>query len=235
MTPDQEIQMRKDFTDYEINGFLCQQKGILGGNALLATSEKMIILYKSGVLNTADIDNFRTCLSACEMPGTVGLYHRAGDPNSLEAQDDYMGILTASYLCDPTRAKEIYGWGEQHGGSWNNVNPEKWSLNSYFCRSPAFDAHMTLCAGKMPPLTLQIAWSVNMLTSGRSNVQDEDSRTFCWFMLQTEEIWRNNPMMEKAAASWRARFQRDWPGGMRQVMTYYLGNALHPLATYWPI
>ena len=86
--------VRSDFDAYTIDGFLCQEKGFLDGNVLLATSEKMIIYQKLGILTEQDKSEYMALVRSCEL--TPGLYRRRPGDDTLESHDGKLSLRPAA-------------------------------------------------------------------------------------------------------------------------------------------
>lgn len=86
---------------------------------------------------------FCDAMRAC---GDLPLLNRAPDDVSLESHDDYVSILCAAPTTSTTVGFKIYNYGRQTRWSFNNVEPGKWTFESWLGRFPHFPVLAKLAA-----------------------------------------------------------------------------------------
>lgn len=182
------------------------------GNGILYTSEYYITLKRLNEIDSDDRARFINVIAQCEVQ--KGLYRRApGWIDYNEAQDDYLGLLTASYLINPIIAKQILDYGKKSKANlailvsflklpnwikvtlqfilkrinvpfnFNNVKPEETSEASWLGRHFPLVTHMYFCAGEKPPFWRKLLWCLGILISCFSKTEDHDAWMLTWLLV----------------------------------------------------
>lgn len=232
--------IREDFTAYETSeGFLTGHRNPTGpdGNSLLFSAEKLFVLDFHGELEAQDTIQFTKLLRLCEIE--PGRYRRtpAGEAYSQdqEAQDDYIGIVAASYLLGLATGREVLSYGKSHRyGVGLGISlpyyygePGKNDINGWFGRWPAFVVQVRMSASEDNFFDRRLLDGV-IWASGRWDAPDQDPWILSWLMLATR-----GDIDGYVIRDWRLRLRNAWPsGGLGEVFGRYFNDPNHPLAKY---
>ncbi len=199
-----------------------------------------MLLKKRGELAEDDETEFFHTVLGC-MPETGLLIRGPGLEHDLEGPDDYYGVAAG---CKATDNRELAEWiieyGWKHWGSFNNVEPGKWTRQSWLWRQPQLMFALYCAAEKRPLLwkpwtwwlyphlwitALIIATSCMPFLAAKT---DWDARRLSRLLVfTTADSW----LCRAAGWIWKRRLYRDWPGGMKDVDAAYYQPG-HPFAQY---
>lgn len=240
--------IRSDFAEYECRQFVSGNKnpGVVSGNAILFTAEKLFILEQNNVLIFEDklryINNIK---SECEI--VPGLYRRSKDfSNDQEGPDDYVGLAAASALIGSSIARDILSYGQTHYFQWgpfkfpyyyNNTSsrqPEAW-----LGRQPALLAHFYYCAGKKPSVFKKLAWAVSVGLTGLFDKDPkgsgaQDKYILSWLLIEGyKRSQYNSVMCNTAIKLYKHTLKKKWRNGLKEVFAVYFQNPDHPISRYF--
>lgn len=186
-------------------------------NGLLHTSLAYSLFSLNGLIEATDIQRFTQCVSMCWQPPLVRNFNRT----DLEAQDDYH-IATASFLLKTAHAEWIALWGESHCWSYNNQNPEHFSLGTCHYRFPGLVAYYQLAGGR------NVSWMQGvLLRSGLFNGPSDhsDQAIMEWLKVQ---VMKKYDKYKPAAVEWECKAKTKW-GSLGNICKGYFGET-HPFA-----
>jgi hypothetical protein len=122
--------------------------------------------------------------------------------------------------------------------NYNNVEPGKFTIESWMGRFPAIIIHWKLAAGERPSGAELIIWSAALEYSARHNM-DKDSPQDPWLqswlmVLTYQTSGFRSAVADAAVKDWWNLLFRRWPGGIKEAMTAYLGAgaAGNPLSEF---
>lgn len=224
------MSLREEIKPYIDQYGLVQYKpGEGSGNGLLVTSLHRICEELLGVRKTLDDwVVFSRAVRSCEVD--TGLFQRSPGSSDLEAMDDYVGLCAAS----PVVADWVHyqGSGQKFPGyNYNNVNPGKFTLQSWLGRMPHFPAHVQMAANEPHDSWRMPFWFGAVVLGAYGKDGDQDSKLMAWLLLYAAKgktIWWK-------PANWifQRRLKKQW-GSLKAVVSVALGAAEHPIAKYWP-
>lgn len=196
-----------------------------GGNMLLDTAMYYLILRKLGWEPTEqDRERFFNQVFQCAVPSYIGLFNRNPGRTDLQAHDDYTGVAAASSFMRPMLARGIYLHGCEHFWSYNNVEPSKWTAQTFHGRFLGQVPHYHACTDRDPGIFSRLAWVVDLQASAHSESASGVRLAWC-----RVEAMRSRPFAPKLAiAYWEDRVNRIWKD-MGRVFTAYHGER-HPFA-----
>lgn len=182
-----------------------------------------------------DIADFSLMLARCKI--VPGLFKRSPHDVMQITHDDMIPIATASFLMDTTHARFLLIYGKQRRGFvrwlYNSENPGVFRWKAWFGRMPMLATHFMFCAGDMPPLWRRFVWALVVSLSGAFGQQSQDGAVLTWMMVLAAK--GKSTLCDHAIEIWEARFRKQYPGGIREVMTKYLANNPNDaLAKYAP-
>lgn len=158
----------------------------------------------------------------------------------MEQPDDYYGVLAAAQILKrPKHALDIYNWGMSHKGSFNSIEPSKWTSESFLWRQPGLLAAAIAASGKArwyhTPIfalaALVIATSCIGVPPGET-----DSRLLSWCLIQA--VSPASLLCRLASKLWYARLKKDYPtqgldpNSMRLVAKIYFKDN-HPFGEFF--
>lgn len=243
--------IREDFKEYIDKDGLVQNNPHPpdhngSGNGLRYTSEYICVLSKHEELNPKDIANFISTIDKCEVTNEPGLYNRSPTHQDQQGPDDLVALASAfsendimnGYAC----ALLLYGkeW-QPIPYNYNNVMPGtlkhrdgRWNVSAMLIRQPQLIAHFHYAAKQKPPLLAKIAWVTTIAFNGFSKPEDQDGWVLSWHLINAYKNSSHRTWwQDKLVTNWYTKFKKQWPLGMREVLTYYFGYKGHPLAEYW--
>lgn len=212
-------------------------------NGVMYTSEYTVLLSNLGVLEDSSIEEFIETISHCLTP--EGILKRNPDGSGgQEGPDDYYGLMNA---CIHTKVvkipRMILSAINKYKGCLNNVDPNKWTFQSFLIRQPQLIA--CIVAAAYPSLKNPLHWLIRLaltpaflisaciiaLSGLESPTGELDNRRLTWHLVST--LTRVSLACNLAAILWRRRLCKDYGvTGMKEVMTRYLEFG-HPIAKYW--
>jgi hypothetical protein len=167
----------------------------------------------------------------CEIkPGLLKRSPAAQD-TELEGPDDYVGRIAASAVIEDGFAQRFLDWGKDHWGSYNNPEPEKWTLRSALWRQRQVLVHAKIAKGKAPTFIEQVWWAGVIGTAASADKNDHDAWVLSWFLVRTAR-GQEGVAIHKARELWIAKFKSAWPNGVGEVLGSYFGNQNHPAVKY---
>lgn len=228
-------EIQDNYTD--VNGLVCNRPCLKtevnpSGNGVAYTGEYLGILDARGELEA--IDSLRWYQIAQKVWG-LGPLSRGPNQLDPESVDDYYGFcLGNSISVFPGWAKLALSWGFYHWGSFNNVEPSKWTFQSFLWRQPQLLYAMACSAGK---IRNPVYWPLSVYTSlviatacMFSAKTDWDSYRLTWLLIQT--VSPHSWLCRQAAKLWWRRLRKAFGDeGMRGVYAGYFGVE-HPFSGY---
>lgn len=113
---------------------------------------------------------------------------------------------------------------------WNNQNPTKWNLNSWFGRSPGHLGWSDVCAQGSTTWFRGIGLWVGQMLSIFAKPGNTDAWKLAyvsWYYLKERGwIWRVGYNI------WKAKLLKMYPNGMQDVYAIYYQDPNHPLRKY---
>jgi hypothetical protein len=195
-------------------------------NGLRFTAESLYICKKYDLPKTVMtlIDSMKSCQK------TPGLYMRTPDNYfGQEGPDDYHGVALASFLYDPSMAREVLAYGQNTFPTYYYKNSDKAKLLSpWLGRMPQLIAALKWAAGYEPTEFEKLYW-MGVITASAFDKQ-QDSKMLSWALCKIAE--GREKRIDRVIAFWRNKFRRHYPYGAGQVMGKYFGNPNHPSAKY---
>lgn len=246
---------REKFTSYiDEDGFVQNKQWPQpfneSGNGFVYSAGRVCILRKSGEWTHTDVADFETlCKNSQIKPG---LYKRSPTHKDQQGPDDICAIASAASEHDDLRylAKELLVYGlfpHPIPFNYNNVIPNtifginndtgkrKINWSAMFFRQPQLIAHFMYAWNKWkPPFFLRWVWNLTIKTNGfKGDTEDQDSWVLSWHLINA---YRNSKFrtdkQDQLVHEWYERFYKQWPGGMKELLTRYFGFS-HPLALEW--
>lgn len=216
------------------------------GNGIHGSSLAEIFRVILGQSSVAQVEAFSRVIRSCEvyptdLPPEVtertrdlfsirGLYHRGPrKTQELEAHDDYIALCAASSMTGAVFAKDICRYGEKNFWSFNNLEPGKWTLRTFFARHPGFYQFVRICAGQSPGPLGDAILAMSLVFNAFS--RSEGGKILAWMKVQA--LSGRLSLTDLAIDFWRWKLLRDHPDGMREVFKKYYGPA-HPFAVWAP-
>ena len=216
------------------------------GNGVMYTSEFIIMASKLGILEDDVyakhhfVDTIEQCIDKNGLLNRFPLVHEGGQ----EGPDDYYGLMNACMELKVTHIprnvlKAIF----MYKGALNNVNPGKWTAQSFLIRQPQLLTCIISAAfpSLINPLHILIRllclplYLVSALIIATNSLfidqKEVDTRRLGWHVMNT--LKHVSLSAKLASFIWLRRLYKDYgPKGMRAVATrYYSEN--HPFTTYW--
>lgn len=207
------------------------------GNGITNLSVYMLILHLSGNLKKKDVAKFCEVIRACEVSSYVdyppdqvkGLYNRGprkmGD---LIGHDDYVSLAGVSAIIGAPFAKEIAQYGSSHFWSFNNVEPGKWTLQSFQGRHLDLVPFWNVCAGN------SVSWAGRFLLSKSIAWSSGNASAMILKWIQCRALLGRMSQFDEAIDDWKHYLIKRYPMGMMSVFSEYYGPQ-HPFAKYGPI
>lgn len=197
------------------------------GNGLLFTGLFYTLLHKMREATAEDVARFSRTVDGCwEGPygdaRYVGLLERNDGREDAEAQDDYYGVVAASFHLGTEHASQIHDFGYLHWWCFDNVDPG--SLTPRFCHlrfpglvglykaavkphHPGF-LHNHLIAGKI-------------LTNAYSSKDDIDGKIMTLLMISVLEQIDYCALVGDAMNVWKKQFRKNYGTIGRMVAPYF--------------
>jgi hypothetical protein len=205
-------------------------KGGASNNGVLYSSEYYYLLLLNGELTEDDRTAYDDLIHTCFKE--PGLLMRNPDGNGgQEGPDDYYGLALGAAKLSPSLAADVLKYGIKHWGSFNNETPGKWTGASFLWRQIQLYSCFKWAAGQTPNPLFRLYTAIVIALGGfRKPTTDSDARILSWIVIQiaSPKSW----MCRVAEKIWRRRLLKDYPNGMKDVVSAYFGSE-HPLAKYW--
>lgn len=186
------------------------------GNVLLYSSLYYILLVRHGSATPEDLKEFESLVARCEvMPGL--LCRHPLKQGEQEGPDDYLAVCVASRYLNSQIANRIlkYGKSQKHwffSYFWNNLNPGKFTFQSWFGRQPQLIGAIQSCAGaKVSPLS-QLISNLQELVPVSAN--DSTHYILRWLLKESFD------------------FNSTFDDNMKLALEWHL-KPTHPIARYW--
>lgn len=223
LEPIKESKQMGFYTDLISEGYIDTTYGVVSNtkgfcdNFHLFTAESMLV---AGWNLWPQYTSF---YKGCEIePGLIVRY--PGRTGGGISQDEMIGAATL----DENAAKRIYAYGQAH---WWCFNPDKvsFSLSNWYGRFLDFKPYIKMRAGEKLNIFQQAAWSIMTVLSPMSSEGNTSGKLLKWSQLRSMEgkYW----LCDQAIKFYRWRMQRQYPGGVKQVMGIYFGTN-HPITCY---
>ena len=216
-------------------------------NGLLYTGEFYALLAARGELDNS-CGGIAGRIRPCQ--ASLGLYNRSPRDTDPEAPDDYYGLAAGLGAFGTVRSinySTLYNWGAicaafnivrygcKHFGSFNNVNPGKWTWQSFFWRQPQLIVALYAAANRAPrwqlPFRIYTASIIATACMFTPPIPTESTpRRLTWLLIQATQ--HQSWLCRVAAKVWWRRLRKQYGDpGMRAVNSLYFPVG-HPLATY---
>ncbi len=249
MWPDvegEDMSFKSEISDEykDFNGLVCNRKCLPtevnpSGNGICYTGEYACILNRLGGMDGWQAGLWRGTVAGCWKK--LGLLSRGHGQPDLESVDDYYGFFAACAVTGSDDfAKYVLRYGLKNYGSFNNVEPGRWSWQSFLWRQPQLITANLAAAGYYPtknPLTwwtapfYAYAAAVIATSCMYADPLDFDARRLSWLLCET--VAPVNWLCRKAQKIWAKRLLKTYPNGYKDVMA--LGFQLdHPFIRYAP-
>jgi hypothetical protein len=219
-------------------------------NGQLFTAEACVIMELSHV--SYDKGKIAAGLKADQVK--PGLYNRSPiDLKGINSVDNYIGLGALAGVCgfhDVARDILNYGrGGDQASGpaaallagsvgqltdelkqcrtvayNYNNVEPGKFTFQTWMGKYPAMLVHWKLAAGDQPDPSEFGLWGAALILSAKKG--DQDGWIQSWLMILTYEMSQyHSTVADFAVGQWWTMLHSRYPGGIKQTMTDYLGSS----------
>jgi len=243
------MSIKDDFADYwDNNGLLTPSpRQSSSDNGPLFTSDFYIILKKNGQLTEQDKLDYAQKIESCI--GPEGLLNRVpvGHLASLEGPDDVYGVTDACIELGNTSIPRKLLWDcVKYFGSFNNINPGKWTSRSFLIRQPQL-----LCAivnASFPSFLNPLHWLVRLscaplywvaaisiaISCMGTDIGNTDSRMLAWHLQNNTK--KTSILCWLASLVWNKRLANDYKNKMKDVSgIYFSPNGLNnnPYSKYW--
>jgi hypothetical protein len=152
-----------------------------------------------------------------------GLYCRFPGRVTDISQDEIYGMSSTSSLL----SMSVSDWGSDHWYSYNLVEPEKFTFDTFLGRFPCFTAYMKAAAGKFMWFW-QVYWFFGFIASAWTNETETSGKLLAYLQI---------PVMQKtlvgkvAIPIWKWKMKRTYPNGLCEVCKIYF-PAGHPFTVY---
>lgn len=175
--------------------------------------------------------------------GLVGRGQGSSDQQSIDNYVAIAGLAALRWKTDPRNFFEaplipcsIIQYGKKNAWVFNTENPKtifkkdgktiNWS--ALFIRFQGPICHFYYALEARTPVLRRIAWVGGIILSGLFTRKDQDGWYEAWIQIKTHP----NPSTW-LVDWWNWRLKKYWPGGMRDVLSGWLNNPLHPIVTNW--
>jgi hypothetical protein len=195
------------------------------GNGLLFTGLFYSLLGVRGELEPSDKDHFEKAVEACFVNRVTPVLNRNKGRPDFEGWDDYNGVVAAAFFVGSDIAKDILNYGEANCFNFNNEQPKKFTLRSWFGRLPGFPGHLRLC-GKSSPGNLQTLCLLHEFQKGCKNESDPDANTW----LRVEVARRASSRFNESIAAWDKSLKKVY-GSLGRMFEPSFGSD-HPFVIY---
>lgn len=208
-------------------------------NAVLFSAIYIILLMRlardqmqNDALKVAmEVGWFEDFIESCRQKN--GLLVRYPKDTGHEAPDDYIGAVAALYaVSDHSTILQWYSWGLTHDFTYDNVDPEKFSIEQCFGRFPDFAPFMKAAAGDSLNILDQFrACSAFLWSAWWDSETDTTSIILNWCKVQV--LRGRYSLVDAAIRFWQQRWMRVYPTGMQSVFAVYF-HPEHPFVDYGP-
>lgn len=241
-------EINEDYTD--ANGLVsphpCSRQSTASDNGPMFTSEYYIMLKMRGELTAFDAMMYQTTINSCiNLQGMLCRWPVLM-PQIQEQIDDYYAVLNACKQLGITWMPRLFlKAAVRNLGALNNVNPGKWTFDSFLIRQPQLVASMVAAGfpSKLDPLHLAIRLiafpfflvaAVTIAISCIGEPKDStDPRRLSWHLIQATQSL--SVLCALSSLLWYRRLRLSYGiAGMRAVAAiYYKPEGSHPFAKYW--
>lgn len=210
-------------------GVVTNAKHVIDGNALLYTGAVAVVLHRLNDYRTTDFDVYDYALLTSEVkPGLLQRYSKPGD---LQTQDDYVGMVTASYFIDSgSFAERVYKQGWSNWFCWNNQTPGKFTISEFFVRFPGWWAMVKACSDHWLNPIDQAASFIDLVGSGL--YENGSSGTLMTYLrynvFMQRSVW-THPITRLGCWAYRKLYLRRHPKGIKESYAEYF-TPFYPLA-----
>lgn len=217
-------------------------------NGPMFTSEFYIILKRNKELSIEDAQNYHSTILFCV--GPKGMLNRVPEDlheSGQEGVDDYYAVLNGCFQLSITNIPRIFLRAVfRYAGALNNVDPGKWTFDSFLVRQPQLLCAMVAAAfpSKVNPLHYAIRliayplflYSAVVIATSciGASPTDADSRRLSWHLVQTLKTVSITCYL--ASLLWYKRLYATFPNGMKDVAALYYkpaGLNANPYSEYW--
>lgn len=228
MTFREEIEQH--YTDPEgmISGVRDPDVAWTSGNHLLITSTYYVLLNELDRLTPKDMTNFTRLVQGCEV--VPGVYNRNAGRYDLQAHDDYIGIIAASYVLGLSFVEDILNHGEKNGWLFDNTQGRVPSGEPYFGRLPDFAPLVRSANRQALTLWEQLLFCGSLLVNALRPRGNESGVILSW--LETKPTQGKHGLIDLAISFWKKRLVKKYPNGMGEVFGIYYGVS-HPYSVYY--
>jgi hypothetical protein len=198
-------------------------------NSLLFSSEYIVLMKRTGEpAFLPELAWFDAFIEKFQTP--EGMLNRYPDSKDYEAQDDYIGVVTACYSICNEYPKKLYAYAKKNWYMLNNVEPGRFRIDNLFFRFPDFRPFLKAAAGeKLNWFDAFCAMTAYLYSIAKAKPDDWDDKILLW--LKSQVFRYKNPLLDKVLNYWAAHWLTQLPGGMEQVFSGYFGPT-HPFVKY---
>lgn len=202
------------------------------GNGLLHTGLFYTLLKLRGELDAGtDVGKFDRAVNRCwtDLDGlpVQGCLERNDGRKDLEAQDDYVGVMAASYHLRTQHAGLICLFGEEHGWCYDNQNPLHPALRTCHLRFPGLVGFYRIAAGKSPGWAQIPLLAASILANSFSPKDATTGKMLTWLIVGV--VREKNWLIDRAISIWERRMRSQYET-LGKLFEPYFG-ASHPLST----
>lgn len=191
------------------------------GNGLLYTGIFYSILALSRQADAADVRRFSDAVDPCWVGEHEGLLERNDGREDLQAHDDYIGVVAASYLLNTPHASKIESYGSKRCFNYNNVKPNEFSFRTWQGRFPGLIGFYRAAAKKEQGLIQKLGFSVTITSNALTSKEYYGSKILAWLRIQV--IKQQTFDCRDAIEFWERRFRKDY-GSLAALLAGYFGE-----------
>lgn len=206
-----------------MGGVMLDRNKILDGNALLYTGHKIVLLDTLGELDMLKDGSTYSCMLA-SVERLPGLIDRYGKPGDKQQHDDYLGLFAAGAILNRSFAQRAVSYGRKNFYSWNNQDPGKWTLWSFFVRQPGFWATAKAAAGKWLNPFDELMAVVDLMDSIYSEGSSGKLMDYLQYKTYVRSCpWHLNPFLRTGCLLYKILYMKKYPKGIKESFAEYFG------------
>lgn len=205
------------------DGAILNETNQVDGNVLLYTGTMLVLLNRFTELGIQDKLNFVSISNNVTIQS--GLIHRAYKTTDWEDQDDYVGLMAASYFCDSGKFSDsVVRYGRHHWYSWNNQSPGTWLLNGFFIRFSGWWALAKASSGRWLNLIDQLFASIGLLYSLFSSGSSDVLLSYLEYNVFIKKSWFTHPVVKLSCILFKFIYMKQNPSGIKTSYSVYFGS-----------